>query len=257
MLLCAAKVNELKKIKVGAVSYLNTKPYLWGLTHSAIAQEIELTIDYPARIAQGLTDGSLDIGLIPVAVLPELPSYHFVCDYGIACDGEVASVALFSEVPLGEIQTIQLDYQSRTSVALLRILLKKHWKIQPELQNTHPGEEPKIEGSRAALLIGDRALIQRSKSRYVYDLGLAWKEMTGLPFVFAAWVSREKLEDRFGHEFSAALELGVEKKNDLLDSYKNHFYDLRKYFSENIVFRIGVAEKKGLSSFLDLLKLIQ
>ncbi|MFZ9718791.1 MAG: MqnA/MqnD/SBP family protein, partial [Chitinophagaceae bacterium] len=115
-----AKVIQLKKIKVGAVSYLNTKPFLYGFEKSGLIHDMDLSVDYPAAVARKLKAREIDMALLPVAVLPILPSYYFVGDYGIACDGEVASVALFSNVPLEQIDTILLDYQSRTSAALLR-----------------------------------------------------------------------------------------------------------------------------------------
>src|SRR5436190_18837386 len=94
--------------------------------------EIDLLIDYPANIASLLIKDQIDIGLVPIAVIPSLKEHHIISDYGIGCDGEVASVCLFSEVPLPEIETILLDYQSRTSSALLKILLEEHWKISPK-----------------------------------------------------------------------------------------------------------------------------
>ena len=118
------------KTRVGAVSYLNTKPLIYGFEKGMMQDEVELVIDYPSKIADALVNNEIDIGLVPVAVLPQMKNHYFVGDYGIACNGEVATVCLFSEVPLEEIETVQLDYQSRTSVALLKILLKEHWKIR-------------------------------------------------------------------------------------------------------------------------------
>ena len=147
--------------------------------------EIELIIDYPANIASHLLHNRIDIGLVPVAIIPSLKEHHIISDYCIGCDGEVASVCLFSDVPLLEIETILLDYQSRTSVALLKILLQEHWKISPKLIAGTTHYEQDISGTTAGLVIGDRAFTQRLQSGYMYDLGSAWKEMTGLPFVFA------------------------------------------------------------------------
>jgi chorismate dehydratase len=254
VLFCVAKVIELEKIKVGAVSYLNTKPYIWGLTHSSIIEMIDLKIDYPARIAQGLIDGSLDIGLVPVAILPSLPSFHFVCDYGIACDGEVASVALFSQVPLHEIETIHLDFHSRTSVALLKILLDSHWKIKPQLLETQPDKPISIQDKSAALLIGDKALVERSSTKYIYDLGTAWKEFTGLPFVFAAWVSKRKLSDDFIDLFEKACREGVLNIDKSIDELDFSSYRLSDYYKKNIHFLLDENKKKGLNLFMQYLK---
>ena len=244
----------MEKIKVGAVSYLNTKPYIWGLKHSPIIEKIDLQIDYPARIAQGLIDGTYDIGLVPVAILPLLPTYHFISDYGIACDGPVASVALFSEVPLPDIETIQLDYHSRTSVALLKILLQDHWKISPRIIPMVPGEQFQIRDKTAALLIGDKALLQLSATNYVYDLGTAWKEMTGLPFVFAAWVSKEKQTPSFTEEFNHACHFGISQIEVWKDEVDFTAYNLTEYSHHNIHFLLDEEKKRGLSLFLYNLK---
>ena len=116
----------MKKIKVGAVSYLNTKPLLYGIRRSdELMQQIELIEEYPSKIADKLISGMIDIGLVPVSIIPKLDEAHIVTDFCIGANGDVASVCLFSEVPLIEIKTVLLDYQSCTSVALIKILLKE------------------------------------------------------------------------------------------------------------------------------------
>src|SRR5262245_24497557 len=119
------------KIKVSAVSYLNSKPFIYGLEHSEVKNEIDLQLDVPSTCAAKLFEDKVDLGLVPVAVLPDLDEYHIITDYCIGADGEVGSVLLLSEVPLNEIKTILLDYQSMTSVVLVQILADKFWKIQP------------------------------------------------------------------------------------------------------------------------------
>ena len=111
-----------KKLKVGIVSYLNTKPLLYGLQLPPINQQIELIEDHPAHLAAMLVKDEIDLGLIPVAAIPRLSEYFIVGDYCIGTEGEIASVGLFSEVPMNEIKKVYLDYQSRTSVALLKWL---------------------------------------------------------------------------------------------------------------------------------------
>ena len=171
---------------MGAVSYLNTKPLIYGFEKGLMNESVELVIDYPSKIAGQLINNEIDIGLIPVAVIPELQASNIISDYCISCDGAVASVCLFSDVPLNKIETILLDYQSRTSVALLKILLKNHWRITPRLVQSVEGYEKDISGTTAGLGIGDRARVKRLHSKFIYDLGLAWKEMTGIPYVFAS-----------------------------------------------------------------------
>lgn len=148
---------------------------------------MELTVDYPAKIAGQLIDGTVDVGLVPVAIIPKLKESHIISDFCIGAESPVASVCLFSEVPLQEIKRIYLDYQSRTSVALLKILVREYWKLDVELVETADAYEGLIKRTDAGLVIGDRALRQRLVSPFIYDLAEHWIRFTSLPFVFAAW----------------------------------------------------------------------
>jgi chorismate dehydratase len=252
------KLNQRKelsrKIRVGAVSYLNTKPLIYGFEQGMMKDSVELVIDYPAKIADSLLNNEIDIGLIPVAVIPQMKEYHIISDYGIACDGEVASVCLFSEVPLHEIKTVLLDYQSRTSVVLAQILMKEFWKIDPVLENTEGDFRNKIKGSVAAVVIGDRALELRKTAAYIYDLGLAWKQFTGMPFVFAAWVSNKPIEDTFVSEFNRANAFGLNQVKKIVELNPYSFFDLEKYYTACIIYSFDAAKKRGMELFLSKLQ---
>lgn len=212
--------------------------------------EVELLIDNPANIAKLLLNDEIDLGLVPVATIPFLKEYHIVADYGIGCDGDVASVCLFSDVPLNEITTILLDYQSRTSVALLKVLLKEHWKLSPELVAGDSGFEQRIDGTVAGLVIGDRALLQRGRHKYVYDLGAAWKELTGLPFVFAAWVSNKALPQAFCDAFNEATATGLDHIEEIVGKNPFAAFDLADYYNNCIKFRIDSRMREALTLFL-------
>lgn len=242
-----------QKIKVGAVSYLNTKPLIYGFEQGGMKDEIDLVIDYPANIAGYLQQDKIDVGLVPVAILPTLKSYHIISDYGIACDGAVASVCLFSEVPVTEIKSIFLDYQSKTSVALLKILLKEHWKISPELIEGNNNFVMEIGGTAAGLVIGDRALIQRQHSKFTYDLGLAWKELTGLPFVFAAWVSNKPLPESFCKAFNETTKIGLTHIKAIVAANPFDSFDLEDYYNNFIKFPINSRMHEALTLFLNKL----
>src|SRR5688572_20649974 len=114
---------------------------------------LELSVDYPAKIAQQLIDGEVDVALVPVAIIPKLKEYHIISDYCIGAEGPVASVCLFSDVPMNEIKRIYLDYQSRTSVALLKVLVREYWKLDVELIETTDVYQDKIKGTDAGLVI--------------------------------------------------------------------------------------------------------
>jgi chorismate dehydratase len=240
----------LEKIKVGIVNYLNAKPLIYGLQQSPVMEEMELIADYPANIARLLLEGKIDMGLVPVAVIPYLKEYHINTDYCIGCDGPVASVCLFSEVPVEQIETVLLDYQSRTSVALARVLLREHWKIAPRLVDTKADFRADIKGATAGVVIGDRALEQRSTSKYVYDLGEAWKAMTGLPFVFAAWVSNKKLPDNFVAAFNEANEAGVNYIPRVVASTPYPVFDLHAYYTHFINYQLDAPKREALKLFL-------
>lgn len=243
-----------KKIRIGAVSYLNTKPLLYGLENSSLEQEIELTLDYPAAIAQGLMSGKLDIGLVPVAILPLMEEFHIVSDYCIGCNGPVASVCLFSDVPLEEAETLLLDYQSRTSVALTRILLKHYWKLNPVLEDTG-GDDfiHRIGGKTAGLVIGDRALEQRKHSRYIYDLGEAWKDFTGLGFVFATWISNKRIDQGFLNKFNELNGIGLKNIPEIIRSNPFPHFDLAQYYTKSISYELDENKRAGMQHFLEYL----
>jgi chorismate dehydratase len=244
----------LKKIRVGIVNYLNTKPLIYGLQKPPINEQIELVGDYPARIAEMLIKGEIDLGLIPVAVIPQLPHYNIVGDYCIGTEGEIASVALFSEVPMNEIKKVYLDYQSRTSVALLKYLMKEYWGINPEIvKATNEDYRKEITGTTAGLVIGDRALEQRKISTFIYDLGSEWRSITGLPFVFAAWVSTEKLPDDFIRLFNEANALGLQHIDEIVANQSFDLYDLKKYYTLHLSYQLDERKRKGMEQFLQVI----
>lgn len=242
-----------RKIRVGAVSYLNTKPLLYGIKNSPIIEEISLIEEYPARIADKLLQDEIDIGLVPVAIIPEMKEFHICTDYCIGSNGSVASVCLFSEVPLDQISTVILDYQSRTSVLLAEILFEKYWKQKPVFVQADHDFIDQIGGTTAAVLIGDRALIQRSVSAYVYDLGEAWKALTGLPFVFAAWISNKKLDSLWIGRFEEANAYGVRNIPQVLEQITDVFFDFEKYYTRYLSYNLDAEKRKGLNLFLEML----
>jgi chorismate dehydratase len=247
----------MEKIKVGAVSYLNTKPMLYGIERLPIRQKIDLVTDYPAKIAQQLLDGTIDVGLVPVAIIPKLAEHHIVTDFCIGATGPVASVSLFSEVPMEQVKSVLLDYQSRTSVRLARVLLKNYWQKDFELLEATEGYQEQIKGTTAGVVIGDRAFAQRQISPYVYDLAEAWKAYTGLPFVFAAWVANKKLPDDFVAEFNEANALGFSNLPEVIAENPYDKYSLQTYYTENVSYQLDEQKRNGLNRFLAELKALE
>ena len=244
------------KYKVSAVSYLNTIPFIHGIKSSNIYDSIDLQLDYPSVCAQKLIDDEVDIALVPVAVLKQNPSFNIVSDFCIGADGDVDTVCLYSDVPLEEIEELLLDYQSRTSVELLRILCREYWKISPKFQNSEKGFENKIEERTAALIIGDRAFTANKKYKYVYDLPEIWKEMTGLPCVFACWISNKNIDKNFLSEFNSALKFGLSEIDKAVEIEKHnypHCNNPNDYLNNKISYILDEEKRKGMEVFLSMI----
>ncbi len=245
-----------RKWRIGAVSYLNTRPLLLGLEQSGLMPQIELVKAYPAKIAQDLIDGTIDMGLVPVAITPLLKEAHFVSNYCIGAEGEVASVCIFSQVPMEQIEKVYLDYQSRTSVQLARILIKDFWKKEVEFLKADEGYIQAINGTTAGVIIGDRALAARPHYKYIYDLASNWVEYTNLPFVFATWIANKPIPAEFMDAFDKANAYGLNHLHEVIDGIpmSEQVYDLHKYYAENISYAFTSEKRKGLELFLSLLK---
>ena len=242
------------KYQVSAVSYLNTIPFIHGIKSSNIYDSIDLQLDYPSVCAQKLIDDEVDIALVPVVVLKDNPQFNIISDYCIGSNGKVDTVCLYSDVPLSEIEEIYLDYQSRTSIELLKVLCKEHWDISPKFSNSPEGFENKIERETAALIIGDRAFSANGKYKFVYDLSESWKEMTGLSFVFACWISNKNIEENFTTEFNKSLKIGVENVEEAIkkesDNYP-HCKNPKEYLNNKISYLLDENKRKGMELFLD------
>jgi chorismate dehydratase len=238
-------------MRLTAVSYLNTKPFIYGLFRSTLAEDITLSLDIPAVCAQKLLHGEADLALTPVAIIPELPQAHIVSDFCIGSEGPVRTVCLFAERPLPQIKRILLDHHSRSSVMLTRLLCAEHWRVQPEFVPAQPGFEADIGGDTAALVIGDRAIGLEQKYPFVYDLGEAWTAWTGLPFVFAAWVSTRPLPTDFTQRFNAALADGLRHLPELSKIIPPlPGFDLERYYRENISYGLDERKMIALQRFL-------
>lgn len=243
------------RIKVGIVSYLNTRPLIYGLKLEPMASQIDLIEDNPARLAEMLKSDEIDLGLIPVAAISELKESYLSGDYCIGTEGEAASVCLFSEVPLEQIERVYLDYQSRTSVELLKWIMHEYWGVRPEIIVAKDEDYRKeIKGTTAGLVIGDRAFEQRKLSTFFYDLGAEWKKITGLPFVFAVWISNKKLRQEFIKQFNEANAIGLNHIDAIVASHPFDLYDLKKYYTLHMNYLLDERKKKSMEYFLQVIR---
>ena len=243
-------------VKISVVSYLNAQPFVYGIKNSGILKNYSLELDIPSVCAEKLVNNKVDIGLVPIAILPELKQYEILTDHCIGAVKAVGSVVLFSEVELNKIEKIFLDYQSRTSVTLVQILAKKFWKINPQWIKAGKNYEQQINGSSAGVVIGDRTFDLLNKFKFQYDLAEEWKRFTSLPFVFACWVANKKLPVDFKQNFSEAIRYGINHRKDLIEELlKSNKYNtnIADYLNNSISYELDKAKKNGMALFLKYL----
>jgi chorismate dehydratase len=249
----------MDKIRISAVKYANTYPFIYGLTESGFDKKIILETDHPADCAAKLINRKVDIGLIPVASLLQLKEYYIISDFCIGANRNVRTVLLLSNCQFDEIETIYLDYRSRSSVALSKVLAKISWNREFRWMNTSKGFDFRNIGKKeAVVLIGDQCFEYEKSFRYKIDLASEWKDFSGLPFVFACWTANRILEKNFVEEFNHALSLGVSNIDKVVEKFNDtgpiSGEILQKYLTDNIDYQLNEEKKKGLELFLELMK---
>lgn len=245
-------------VRVSIVKYTNSLPFLYGLENSSLRDKIELTSDTPAECYENLLTNKVDIGLVPVVLLNSMTSAKVIGTSCISSRGKVHTVILASRVKLEDIKTIYLDYQSRTSVNLIKVLCKHFWKIQVAFLPAEKGYETKpIPPESAFLIIGDRCFPYYKKDYIIYDLSEEWVKFTHKPFVFAAWVANKNISAEFEVEFNEALKSGIAQRDELIQKIKKNYdsdiVDLNHYFYYNLNYDLGTEEIEGMKLFLNLL----
>ena len=245
----------MDKVKISAVSYTNTQPFIYGLRHTDIINKIDLSLDIPADCAQKLIDNKADIGLIPVAAVINLPHWEIVSDYCIGADGPVNSVFIFSNCPINEVKALQLDPESRSSNNLARVLLKNYWKVSPQLITDAIDYTQSIDPNTAFIQIGDRTFGKTERYKYVYDLAGEWKTFTGLPFVFAAWVANKPIPAGFMQEFNRSLKVGLDNRATVIAALPGRSdFDLEDYLMHKLDFNLTADKLKAFHLFIDYIK---
>jgi chorismate dehydratase len=245
-------------MKISVVSYLNSKPFIHGIEKKP-SPDWDVTLDIPSECARKLISGEAQVGLVPVAALPSIPGYKIITPYCIGAKGKVDSVKLYSHVPVEQITKVILDYQSRTSVALVKILARELWKIHPEWTAGSAGFESQASGTTAVVVIGDRTFSMNGSYTFEYDLSEGWQQLTGLPFVFAVWVLSGSLsmEDAssissFEQQFSEALKYGIEHIDKVIQENESRYpeTDVRKYLTQSISYELSAEKREAIQLFL-------
>jgi chorismate dehydratase len=247
---------ESSKLRVCAVSFLNTTPLVWGLLHGPQKGLFELDFRVPSACADQMASGAADIGIVPCYELTK-QDLDIIPGTGIACHGPVLSILLVSRRPAAEIRTLAADHSSRTSVQLARIILERRYGADFLSVPHAPDLESMLAVADAALIIGDPALhIDVARLPYeVHDLGAEWVEMTGLPMVFAVWAARKGVvTPEVVEAFGASCRYGRERMEEIVaaESPARGFAPalVRDYLTRHIVHELHPRDYEGMEMFL-------
>lgn len=231
------------------VSYLNSKPFEFGI-RNINQNDFEIITATPAKCASLFTDGSVDIALIPVGALTDLKSYEIISDYCIGCNGEVRTVCIFSNVELSKCKKLLLDDHSRTSFLLSQILVTQYLGMHLPVASLSI-ENYKHNDQDAVLMIGDKVFEYENNFKYKYDLGVLWKEWTGLPFAFAVWIAKPEINPSVIANLNSALKYGVDNLDKIIEKESSESLDLYYYFKNNIQYQLDEPKKTALNIFLE------
>jgi predicted solute-binding protein len=244
--------------RVGAVSYFNTLPLVWGMLHGPERERVRLSFSLPSVCAEEVERGEIEIGLVPVAEIAR-QGLEIVPGTGISCRGAVRSILLVSRVPWRSVRTLATDSGSRTSVELAQVILRERFGVDANTTPFAPDLDHMLSVCDAALVIGDAALrISPAELRYDWlDLGEEWFALTGLPMVFAAWAGKQGLPAAALEEITrGSYRFGAAKIKEIVDSEhaaRRISKELaERYLRQHIRFELGAEEVKGLEAFLEL-----
>lgn len=246
--------SPMPALRVGVVNYLNSRPLAWGLLQARDHGRFAVSCHPPARVAELLAEGAIDVGLVPSIEIQRIPGLRVVPGLCVAATEEVRSVLLVSRRPVADLRRIAVDENSRTSAALVRILLEDLWGTSADLEAQPPDVERMLTRADAALVIGDPALrVDRGAYRIV-DLAAAWRRLTGLPFVFAVWAVAPEVEERgLAARFHASLEAGRAALGQIVaraaDQLSLPPSEIEGYLTSNLRFTLGEEERAGLEEF--------
>lgn len=246
-----------RPVRIACVDYLNATPFRVGIETftqwEGPAPELHLL--HPRDCAMALAKDEVDMGLVPVAVIPSLKHAEVVTDYCIGADRAVESVCIYAEKPLKELDRILLDFQSLTSISLVQVLNHFHWKHPWTFVSAPPDYINHIKGNTGGVVIGDRTFGLDARFPVVVDLASEWFAYTGLPFVFAAWVANKPLDPLFLHAFNQALYTGLAQMPEIISQQQERYIgktDVKHYLTKAISYNLDAGKRDALSLFLNL-----
>lgn len=244
--------------RLAASSYLNSAPLIWSFLNGSHRGSVDFVEAVPARCARLLSESAVEGALIPVIEYQRIQSGYLVPDVCVGSQKEVLSVVLVSKhKQLNDIDTVALDESSRTSATLVKVIFREFLQREPEWTTRAPNIEEMLEQNDAALIIGDPGMGFRRKGLNVWDMASLWRQYTGLGFVFAMWMVRDEAIERAQLvDFSGARDEGVAHIEEIIETYQDKIPmpidELRNYLTENIVFNVDEAMKKGLRLYFEL-----
>ena len=243
--------------RVSVVKYLNTAPLIWGMLKGDQRGKYDLDFTTPAKCADDLARREAAVGIVPSIEYQRMDGLRVLPGCSIASKGIVKSVLLLSKVPVEQVKTVALDNSSRTSAALVRVLLQKFHGRPLSVTPADPEPQRMLQQADAALLIGDPALTFDGSAFKVYDLAAEWKKFTGLPFVFAVWAGHEDPGlGRFAADFEASRDYGLGHLDDIAREYAPRLGMAREavkvYLKENIDYSLDEENRRGLQLFYRL-----
>lgn len=244
------------RIKIAAVSYTNTIPFVYGIEHTKNNLCADLILAIPKECAELFKRKEVDIALVPFATTLELTDFDIITPYCISSDDVVRTVVLMSDCDIKSIQRIYLDSHSRTSVELVKILAEKLWNITPTYEPLNSFDNLKIKSKNDAfLLIGDKVFDYEGRFAYKYDLCREWINLTGKPFVFAVWIARKGIKESVIKSLCNSLESGINQIENAVNerNYKDPKFIL-EYLTKNIKFNLTDDKREGMKLFLHYLR---
>lgn len=250
------------KVKISAVRYANTYPFLYGIKESNIDKIADICTDHPADCARKLINGTVDIGLVPVASLLQIPDYRIITDFCLGAYGDVQTVMLLSYCDMSEIETIYLDYRSMSSITLIKILAKNAWHRDFIWKSTSPGFDfLAISSHEAVVLIGDQCIEYSPRFSHKWDLAGEWYSFTGLPFAFACWTSNKEIDPAFIDTFNKALAIGVNNLEAVVERY-GHTGIMKEekllyYLTRNMDYFLNESKREAIKLFLDSIQQLE
>jgi chorismate dehydratase len=247
--------STVMKPRVSVVQYLNTAPLVWGMVHGSLRGRFDLAFTTPACCAEDLRAGRAEVGIVPSIEYQRISGLMLLPGMAIASKKRVRSVLLLARVPIEQVRSVALDTSSRTSAALVEVLLRKFHQLEVVTRPANPDPDAMLRNADAALLIGDPALVYAGTAR-VYDLAEEWRRLTGLPFVFAVWAFRPGPDldpATTGRDFALSRDEGLAHVEDIAVEWAPRLgltpQAVQIYLTENIDYTLDEENLAGLRLF--------